>query len=197
MAGLLDLGDLISPKSSLLIGLPARVNANRNAAGSHVRPRDGVELLEAAEAADFAAARALFEEYAAELKIDLCFQGFAAELAQLEDHYGPPTGCLLLARRGAIPLGCGALRRLSGDTCEMKRLYVRAEARGAALGRDIANCLVARARALGYARMVLDTLAGMIPARNLYRSLGFYEIAAYYRNPSPDALYMELDLRID
>jgi putative acetyltransferase len=173
------------------------MNANRNAAGSRVRPSEGVELLEAADAADFATARALFEEYAAELKIDLCFQGFAAELAQLEERYGPPSGCLLLARRGANLVGCGALRRLSVDTCEMKRLYVRAEARGATLGRLIAESLVARARALGYKRMVLDTLAGMIAARNLYQSLGFHETAAYYRNPSPDALYMEFDLRID
>jgi putative acetyltransferase len=173
------------------------MDTNRNAAGSRMRPRDGVELLEAADAADFVAARALFEEYAAELKIDLCFQGFAAELAQLEERYGPPSGCLLLARRGTTPVGCGALRRLSVDTCEMKRLYVRAEARGAAFGRLIAQSLVARARALGYTRMMLDTLAGMIPARNLYQSLGFHETAAYYRNPSPDALYMELDLRFD
>jgi putative acetyltransferase len=162
-----------------------------------MRPSDEVKLLDAAGAADFAAARALFEEYAAELKIDLCFQGFAAELTRLEGIYGPPSGCLLLAWRGATPVGCGALRRLSVDTCEIKRLYVRAEARGAALGRLIAEGLVARSRALGYARMVLDTLFGMIPARNLYRSLGFREIAPYNRNPSPDAVCMELDLRID
>jgi putative acetyltransferase len=173
------------------------MNANRNAAASRMRSRDGVELLEAAAAADFATARALFEEYAAELKIDLCFQGFAAELDQLEERYGPPAGCLLLARRGAAFVGCGALRRLSADTCEMKRLYVRADARGAALGRLIAESLIARARALGYVNMVLDTLAGMIAARNLYESLGFHETAANYQNPSPDALYLELDLRLD
>ena len=184
-------------KSPLLIRSPADMNANRNAAGSRMLPRDGVELLEAAAAAHFLAARALFEEYAAELNIDLCFQGFAVELDQLEQRYGPPGGGLLLARRGATAVGCGALRRLSADTCEMKRLYVRAEARGAALGRLIAERLVARARALGYASMVLDTFAGMIPARNLYQSLGFHETTAYYQNPSPDALYMELDLRID
>ena len=173
------------------------MSTNRNAAGRRMRPCDGVDLLEAAAAADFAAARALFEEYAADLKIDLCFQGFAAELTQLEERYGPPAGCLLIARRGASSIGCGALRRLSADTCEMKRLYVRAGARGAAIGRLIAEGLTARARSLGYRRMVLDTLAGMIPARSLYRSLGFHETAAYFPNPAPDALSMELDLRVD
>jgi putative acetyltransferase len=152
-------------------------------------------VSEAAAAADFAAARALFEGYAAQLKIDLCFQGFAAELDQLAQIYAPPTGCLLLARRGDVPVGCGAIRRLSGQSCEMKRLYIQPPDRGARLGRVIAQRLLARARVLGYASVRLDTLAEMVPARALYRSLGFREIAPYYDNPLPQAVYMEFDLR--
>ena len=158
------------------------------------------QLREASQAQDFDAARALFEEYAAQLNIDLCFQGFAAELGQLAQIYGPPSGCLLLAGSGergaaAAAVGCGAVRRFSADSCEMKRLYVRPEARGAKLGLLIAQGLIARARALGYARMLLDTLVEMTPARALYRSLGFREVAAYYNNPLSDVVYMELDLR--
>lgn len=155
-------------------------------------------LREASGTQDFDAARVLFEEYAAQLHIDLCFQGFAAELKQLAQIYGPPSGCLLLVgggERGAAPIGCGAVRRLSADSCEMKRLYVRPDARGAKLGLLIAQGLVARARALGYTQMLLDTLVEMIPARALYRSLGFREIAPYYSNPLSDVVYMELDLR--
>lgn len=155
----------------------------------------GYIVSEAAAAADFAAGRALFEEYAAQLKIDLCFQGFAAELDQLAQTYAPPTGSLLLARRGDRPVGCGAIRRLSGQSCEMKRLYIRPADRGAKLGRVIAQALLVRARALGYTSMRLDTLAEMIPARALYRSLGFREIAPYYDNPLPQVIYMELDLQ--
>jgi putative acetyltransferase len=151
-------------------------------------------VREARGAADFTAARTLFEEYAAQLQIDLCFQGFATELTQLSEIYGPPTGCLLLARRGDAPVGCGAVRRLSPQVCEMKRLYIRPDARGANLGRLIADELVARARSLGYFKMRLDTLAGMIPARTLYSSMGFREIPPYYPNPLPDVVYMELDL---
>jgi putative acetyltransferase len=149
-----------------------------------------VVLTEAVGAADFAAARVLFREYAAALGIDLCFQGFEAELDSLPEMYGAPEGCLVLARAGERPVGCGALRRLTaGEVCEMKRLYVRA-----GLGRILAERLVAKGRSLGYAVMRLDTLAHMTAARRLYSSLGFVEIAAYYDNPLPNVVYMELDL---
>jgi GNAT superfamily N-acetyltransferase len=153
-------------------------------------------LTEATTADDFAAARVLFREYAAELGVDLCFQGFEAELEQLPDLYSAPTGGLFIARADARAVGCGALRRLSDEVCEMKRVYVRAEARGTGLGRMLAERLTAKGRALGYARMRLDTLPHLTAARKLYRSMGFTEIAAYYDNPLPGVVYMELDLRI-
>jgi GNAT superfamily N-acetyltransferase len=154
-----------------------------------------VVLTEAVAAADFSAARVLFREYAAGLGVDLCFQGFDAELERLPEMYGAPEGCLVLARAGERLVGCGALRRLTaGEVCEMKRLYVRAEARGTGLGRIIAESLVAKGRSLGYSVMRLDTLAHMTAAHQLYRSLGFVESGAYYANPLPDVVYMELDL---
>jgi putative acetyltransferase len=153
-------------------------------------------LTEAARPDDFAAARVLFREYAAGLGVDLCFQGFEAELAQLPDLYSAPTGCLLIARADGGEVGCGALRRLSNEVCEMKRLYVRAEARGTGLGRILAERLTAKGRAFGYARMRLDTLARLTAARELYRSMGFAEIAPYYDNPLAGVVYMELDLRV-
>jgi putative acetyltransferase len=152
-------------------------------------------VTEVAGSAGFAAARVLFREYAADLGVDLGFQGFEAELDRLPEMYTAPTGCLLLAHAGERAVACGALRRISDGTCEMKRLYVRAEARGSGLGRRLAQSLIAKARALGYARMRLDTLSRMAPARKLYRSLGFYEIGAYYDNPLSDVVYMEMDLR--
>jgi len=154
-----------------------------------------VVLTEAVGAADFAAVRVLFREYAAGLGVDLCFQGFEAELERLPEMYGAPQGCLVLARAGERLVGCGALRRLdAGEVCEMKRLYVRAEARGSGVGRILVESLIAKAQLLGYAAMRLDTLSHMAAARRLYRSLGFVEIAAYYDNPLPNVVYMELDL---
>jgi len=156
--------------------------------------RPSPTLTEAIDPPDFAVAGELFKEYATQLSIDLCFQGFEAELARLPQTYGPPFGCLLLARDGDGPVGCGALRRLDADACEMKRLYVRPQARGASLGRTLAERLVAKARSIGYARIYLDTLKEMVAAQGLYRSLGFCETAPYYQNPSSEAVYMVLNL---
>jgi ribosomal protein S18 acetylase RimI-like enzyme len=153
------------------------------------------EVVEGSTPRHYAMAEALFREYAAGLGVDLCFQNFESELQQLPVMYGRPTGCLLLAMSGNRPVGCGALRRWADGVCEMKRLYVREEARKLRLGRLIAERLTARAADLGYRAMRLDTLAGMVAARGLYRSLGFREIAPYYDNPLPDAVYMELTLR--
>ena len=155
-------------------------------------------LVEATTAAQFDAARSLIEEYAAQISasmgVDLSFQNLAAELNQLPDMYGPPSGCLLLASRDDEWVGCCALRRFSDDAGEMKRLYVKPAVRGAQLGRHLTERLVAKARALGYRRMVLDTLGGMAAAQTLYRSLGFREIEPYYLNPTAGVSYMELDL---
>ncbi len=151
-------------------------------------------IVEASNAAEFAAGRVLFEEYAGQLGVDLCFQDFATELTQIETMYGPPSGCLLLARNGDAYIACGAMRGKSEKVCEMKRLYVATAGRGAGLGRRIAEALISKASALGYSSMVLDTLPGMDAAQALYRTLGFRERSAYYHNPVPGVVYLQIDL---
>jgi putative acetyltransferase len=133
----------------------------------------------------------LFEEYAASLSIDLCFQNFAQELATLPKMYGPPAGALLLAEIDATPAGCVAVRNLDATTCELKRLYVRPTHRGHNLGRRLAESALETARALGYQRMRLDTLPEMQQAQRLYESLGFHDIPAYYGDPIEGQRFME------
>lgn len=141
------------------------------------------------------AVRELFLEYAQALGFSLCFQGFDKELAELPGMYAPPAGRLLLATVNGAAAGCAGLHALEGDICEMKRLYVRPSWRGAGLGRKLAETMIAEARAIGYRRMRLDTLAGkMDRAISLYRQLGFAEIPPYRSNPIDGALYMELKL---
>lgn len=151
-------------------------------------------VVEATGPEDIEAARALFREYQQALGVDLCFQGFDEELATLPGKYAPPDGRLFLVKRGDAVAGCIALRRLDDAAGEVKRLYVRPGYRGFGLGPMLAMALLDAARVVGYRRLVLDTLADMKAARALYQALGFREIAPYYENPLPGAIYMALDL---
>jgi len=155
--------------------------------------RSQIDLLQATLPEDIEQARSLFLEYGQSLGFSLCFQSFDEELKSLPGAYGPPSGRLLLARCAGHAAGCVALRKLEGGICEMKRLYVRPGDRGLGLGRMLVERLIAEARAIGYERMRLDTIASaMQDAIALYRRMGFVEIAPYSSIPLESALWMEL-----
>lgn len=149
-----------------------------------------IEIRPATLPDDLPVVQRLFREYADGIGVDLCFQDFDTELATLPGKYAPPSGRLLLAWRGDEPVGCVALRKVSDDTAEMKRLYVRPGVRGARLGRQLAERICAEARDAGYARICLDTLPTMEAAIALYRSLGFEPTEPYVFNPVPGALFL-------
>lgn len=154
-----------------------------------------LEILQAESATDMARVRELFLEYANSLSFSLCFQGFEQELKNLPGDYAPPHGRLLLARLGNEAAGCIALHRFQDDICEMKRLFVRPAFRGHSLGRILMERVITEARALGYARMRLDTIpSSMKEAVAIYQKRGFREIPPYRENPIPGALYLELAL---
>ena len=141
-----------------------------------------------------AQARILFQEYQTALGVDLGFQDFENELATLPGHYTAPNGRLLLASADGLVVGCVALRPLSDDVCEMKRLFVRPAFRASGLGRMLAERVIGEARSIGYRRMFLDTLPSMGRAQQLYDALGFREVAPYRYNPVAGTKYLSLDL---
>lgn len=154
------------------------------------------EFIQAETDEQLAEVRTLFLEYAAWLNLSLCFQGFDQEMAGLPGRYALPDGRLWLVTDGAASAGVVALRRLDAETCEMKRLFVRPAFRGHGLGRKMVAQLLNEALALGYRRMVLDTLPDrMNEAVTLYRRLGFKEIPPYYHNPVGGTIYLGVTLQ--
>lgn len=156
------------------------------------------ELLLADEAGLIDLVRVLFREYADGLGVDLCFQNFDKELAELPGDYAAPRGILLMARVDGKVAGCCALRPRSSNehpkSAEMKRLYVQPQFRGTGLGQKLVDELLTRARSLGYESILLDTLPSMGEAQDLYQKLGFVEIPPYYPNPVVGARYLKLTL---
>lgn len=152
-------------------------------------------IFQAESSAHIAQARELFLEYAQSLNFSLCFQSFDKELASLPGDYAPPDGRLLLAEYDGRLAGCIAMHRLDADICEMKRLYLRPEFRGKGLGRALAETIISEARRAGYKRMRLDTVEPVMKtAVEIYRKLGFKEIAPYRPNPVAGTIYLELEL---
>jgi ribosomal protein S18 acetylase RimI-like enzyme len=136
----------------------------------------------------------LFKEYEKYLDIDLRFQDFETELANLPGVYTPPEGCMLLAEYDNKIAGCVALKKIGEGICEMKRLYVRPEFRGKAIGRKLSEAIIEEARKIGYKKMRLDSLKRLNQAISLYQSMGFKEIKPYVFNPLDDVVYMEVVL---
>ncbi|MFN4119904.1 GNAT family N-acetyltransferase [Acidovorax sp.] len=160
--------------------------------------KPSVTLRTAVTPADMDAVRQIFREYASALGVDLCFQDFDNELAQLPGDYAEPRGALLLAEVEGAVAGCCALRPLDNadypNASEMKRLFVRKAFRGFGLGRELAEAILDKARQAGYACVLLDTLDDMESARALYTDLGFEEIPPYYHNPIAGAHYLKVEI---
>jgi GNAT superfamily N-acetyltransferase len=157
---------------------------------------DELRLGEASTPEDLAQVRRLFRAYADWLAVDLCFQGFEQELADLPGCYAPPAGRLLVARVAGEVVGCVGLRPLEPGVCEMKRLWVEPGFAGRGIGRALAERVIETARAVGYRRMRLDTIPERMPAaQHLYAALGFREIPAYYHNPLAGVVMLELKLQ--
>jgi len=153
-----------------------------------------MQIKQVRTAEEIALVRGLFQEYARDLGVDLCFRGFASELTQLPGLYGEPRGRLLLARVSAEAVGCVALRPLEETVCEMKRLYIRPAFRRQGIGRELAQRAIDEARVIGYTIVRLDTLRQMQPALELYQSLGFVCCSKYYDTPLAETVFMARQL---
>jgi putative acetyltransferase len=141
-----------------------------------------------------AAMRELLREYQRSLGIDLCFQDFENELAELPGAYAAADGRLYAAFVGQQLAGSIALRRHDAHSCEMKRLYLRPGFLGQGVGRILAQHIIQDARQIGYQRILLDTLPTMQAAQSLYEKLGFRETEAYVFNPVRGVRYLALQL---
>lgn len=153
-----------------------------------------VQITDGSNPKDILAVRELWEAYWQSLGFARDFQHFHQELDSLPGKYAPPQGRLFLVRMDGNPAATAALRPLSADSCEAKRLYVVPACRGRGIAAALMARLIEEARAAGYRRICGDTFATMDTALAMYRRMGFAEVGPYSTDPTPGAIYLQLDL---
>jgi putative acetyltransferase len=85
------------------------------------------------------------------------------------EQMAQPDTTLFVARAEAgAPLGMGALRRHGDGVGEVKRMFVKPEARGRRIGEAILAHIEALAREEGLTRLVLETGSNFDAARRVY-----------------------------
>lgn len=116
-------------------------------------------------------------------------------LAEAEALAAPGT-VFLVARRDSEALGSIAFRILAPGHAEMKRLFVRAEARGGGLGRRLLAALEDAARQRNIGRISLETGIRQAEAIGLYRAAGYQECPPFGGyTADPLSLFMTKQLR--
>lgn len=155
-----------------------------------------MELKEVVSSIGYKMAATLFKEYAIEIGIDLEFQNFDQEIANIGEQYTRPEGAIFIAYANKnMAVGCTGVRKLDDDICELKRMYIRKTARGGGIAHKLLEKAITVAIVLGYSKMRLDTLSSMVGAIHIYEKAGFYEIAPYRFNPISGAKFYELELK--
>lgn len=88
-------------------------------------------------------------------------------------------GAFLIVLVDGMPVGCGAFRKLSATTAELKRMYVARSSRGLGLGLRLVSALEEEARKVGVMRLVLETGTRQAEALGLYARAGFRAIQPF------------------
>lgn len=127
--------------------------------------------------------RSLMREYLSELGLSFDPARLDADLVDPVNYYSPPRAAFFLAvAPGGEPVGTVAVRPLTGDTCELKRMYIRPAYRGQGLGRRLLDTALEFARQAGYQCMKLDSRPDLTAALGLYRKSGFHPCPDYNGN---------------
>lgn len=154
-----------------------------------------IEIRLAKTTQDYLDAKQLILEYVSWLGFDLAFQNFEQEIAGLPDMYNAKDGGLFIAYLNSKPVGVTGLRRFSAEDAELKRMFVKDDAKGMGISKKLLQKCIETAKALHYKCIKLDTAAYMTAAIKLYTDHGFTEIGAYRFNPHDHARYFELNLK--
>ena len=129
-------------------------------------------------------ARYCLHEYFAELdrRFDTGFDP-ARSIPANDEELRPPAGLFLVASLRSDPIACGGLKFHDDAPTEIKRMWVAESARGLGIGRRLLGELERSAAAHGAGTVRLETNKTLVEAISMYRSAGYYEVAAFNTEP--------------
>ena len=125
------------------------------------------------EPADLEAVAALAVATLAEFGFSSQVSGVERDLREALERYRAPAGGFWVADDEGVVAGTVAIRPKEGRTCELKRLYVRADVRGRRLGQQLYEHAEHFARRADYDRIWLDSSRRFAAAHRLYLRNGF------------------------
>ena len=153
-----------------------------------------IQIIKAKTPEDISMVRSIFLDYINfiedYLDHSLDFQNTTEEFSNFPSVYKT----LLLAKLNNNTVAACALKQLSDNACELKRLYCRPSGRGHKIGESLVIRAIKDAKKIGYKKMYLDTNKGLKHANSIYEELKFKDTDSYYANPMADTRYMSLTL---
>ena len=132
--------------------------------------------FEVKEISDTEIIRELFVEYSHIKGAESCFVSFDKELNDLEGYYS--GGAILVGFEDDKPVACVAIRKISDETCEGKRLFIKPENRGKGYARVMIKAMTDKASELGFKEVVFTTKPKVMSVGyGLYKRMGFEELS--------------------
>jgi DNA-binding MarR family transcriptional regulator/N-acetylglutamate synthase-like GNAT family acetyltransferase len=168
------LAPLTADKRARLVAAMAEVERLLTAAMVEIAPIDPAHP----------SARYCLREYFSELdrRFDTGFDPTRSIPAN-DEELRPPAGLFLVATLRSDPIGCGGLKFHDDAPTEIKRMWVADSARGLGIGRRLLGELEHRAAEHGATAVRLETNKTLVEAISMYRSAGYYEVAAFNDEP--------------
>ena len=114
------------------------------------------------------------------------------DMDNLQTHYFDNSGLFLAALDDDRLIGTGAIRKISGDIAELKRIWLLDKYQGQGIGFQLATFLFNFAGDQGYQYIRLQTSPQQKRAIAFYKKIGFLEIPCY--NEDKEAVSMEITL---
>lgn len=102
-----------------------------------------------------------------------------ATMMATPEKFIPPIGRGFVAEQDGTLLGMVFLKPLRGSQYEIKRLYLRIDARGTGLGKRLVRHVIQVAKDLGATDLYLDSIPSLTAALSIYEAEGFARTAPY------------------